>query len=200
MSDVLHRPSPPAQATVPGRHGDPGTEAPPATAAPDEPSTVHRTFAFLDVCGFTKYTEQHGPFEAVRMLRTFRDLARVVAARRGVRIAKWLGDGVMFVGVDAGPVAATAVELTSRSEAEGIALRGGVASGSCLLFEGDDYIGRCVNLASRLSDVAKGGEVLADANTASLAPDWVRVGRPRSHRIQGFGRVHDITSLGTEPS
>ena len=120
------------------------------------------------------------------MLRTFRDLARVVAARRGVRIAKWLGDGVMLVGVDAGPVSATAVELTSRIEAEGIALRGGVASGSCLLFEGDDYIGRCVNLASRLSDVAKGGEVLADANTASLAPDWVRVGRPRSRRIHGL--------------
>ncbi|MEL7208196.1 MAG: adenylate/guanylate cyclase domain-containing protein [Actinomycetota bacterium] len=199
MSDLLSRARPTVQATVPGRHGDPGTEAPPGRYAIDEPSTVHRSFAFLDVCGFTKYTEKHGNLEAVRMLRTFRDVARVVAARRGVRIAKWLGDGVMMVGVDAGPVAATAVELTRRIDEEGISLRGGVASGSCLLFEGDDYIGRCVNLASRLSDAAGPGEVLADANTASLAPDWVEVGKPRSRRIHGFGKIDDISALGVQP-
>jgi class 3 adenylate cyclase len=196
MTDLLNRPNLPVQDTMPGRHGDPGTEAPPAQSTVDEPSTVHRSFAFLDVCGFTKYTERCGNLEAIGLLRTFRELTRDVAARRGVRIAKWLGDGVMLVSVDAGPVAATAVELSSRIEAEGIALRGGVASGSCLLFEGDDYIGRCVNMASRLSDVAGPGEVLSDGNTASLAPDWVSVGRPRSHRIHGFGKVGDISSLG----
>lgn len=196
MTDLLHHPVPHAAEAPLGRHGDPGIEAPPGGTGADEPSTVHRSFAFLDVCGFTKYTAKHGNLEAVRLLRTFRDLTRVVAARRGVRIAKWLGDGVMLVGVDAGPVAATAVELSSRIDAEGIALRGGVASGSCLLFEGDDYIGRCVNLASRLSDAASAGEVLADANTASLAPDWVDVSKPRSHRIHGFGKITDISSLG----
>ena len=195
MTDLLNRPRPPVQDAMPNRHEDPGIEAPPGQSSADEPSTVHRSFAFLDVCGFTKYTEKHGNLEAVRMLRTFRDLTRVIAARRGVRIAKWLGDGVMLVGVDAGPVLAAAVELTSRIEAEGIELRGGVASGSCLLFEGDDYIGRCVNLASRLSDAAGPSEVLADVNTASLAPAWVEVGRPRSHRIHGFGKVPDITTL-----
>jgi class 3 adenylate cyclase len=198
MTDLLNRPHRPVPATPPGRQGDPGVEAPPGHLSTDEQSTVHRSFAFLDVCGFTKYTEKHGHLEAVRLLRTFRDLTRVVTARRGVRIAKWLGDGVMLVGVDAGPVAATAVELSSRIDDEGIALRGGVASGSCLLFEGDDYIGRCVNLASRLSDVASAGEVLADANTASLAPEWVDVGRPRAQRIQGFGKVPDISSLGVQ--
>jgi class 3 adenylate cyclase len=200
MSDLLNRPHLPEQGAHPGRSGDPGTEAPSACLAADEPSTVHRSFAFLDVCGFTKYTEKHGHLDAMRMLRTFRDLTRVVAARRGVRIAKWLGDGVMLVGVDAGPVAATAVELSSRIDAEGIALRGGVASGSCLLFEGDDYIGRCVNLASRLSDAASAGEVLADANTASLAPEWMSVGRPKTYRIHGFGKVADIATLGVDVS
>jgi class 3 adenylate cyclase len=198
MSDLLNHPGLPTPAPIPARPGDPGVEAPPGALATDEPSTVHRSFAFLDVCGFTKYTEKHGHLEAVRMLRTFRDLTRVVAARRGVRIAKWLGDGVMLVGVDAGPVAATAVELSRRTKDEDIAVRGGVASGSCLLFEGDDYIGRCINLASRLSDAASAGEVLADANTASLAPEWISVGRPRARRIQGFGKVHDITSLGAD--
>jgi class 3 adenylate cyclase len=200
MTDLLNRPHLPIPETAPGRLADPGIEAPPGDLDTEEPSTVHRSFAFLDVCGFTKYTEKHGNLEAVRMLRTFRDLARTVAARRGVRIAKWLGDGVMIVGVDAGPVLAATVELCSRIDEEGIALRGGVASGSCLLFEGDDYIGRCVNLASRLSDTASAGEVLADVNTASLAPDWVSVGRPRSRRIHGFGKVTNLVSLGVDLS
>jgi class 3 adenylate cyclase len=47
-----------------------------------------------------------------------------------------------------------------------------------------------------LSDAAGPGEVLADANTASLAPDWVDVGKARSRRIHGFGKVEDIFSLG----
>jgi class 3 adenylate cyclase len=200
MTDLLNRPHLSVPETAPGRLADPGIEAPPGNLDNEEPSTVHRSVAFLDVCGFTRYTEKRGNLEAVRMLRTFRDLARLVAARRGVRIAKWLGDGVMLVGVDGGPVVAAAVELTSRIEDEGIALRGGVASGSCLLFEGDDYIGRCINLASRLSDAASPGEVLADTNTASLAPEWVSVGRPRSRRIHGFGKVSDITALGVELS
>jgi adenylate cyclase len=195
MTDLLPRPQGPAAATVPSRLGDPGIEAPPGPWVADEPSTVHRSFAFLDVCGFTKYTAKYGNHQAVRLLRTFRDITRVVASRRGVRIAKWLGDGVMLVGVDAGPVAATAVELSNRIDQEGISLRAGVASGSCLLFEGDDYIGRCVNLASRLSDAAGPGDVLADANTASLAPDWVDVGRPKAHRIHGFGKIEGISSL-----
>lgn len=195
MSDLLNRPRPDSQATPLGRPGDPGIEAPPGPMSADEPSTVHRSFGFIDVCGFTKYTKENGNHEAVRLLRTFRDTTRAIAARRGVRVAKWLGDGVMLVGVDAGPVAATAVELNDRIEHEGIHLRGGLASGSCLLFEGDDYIGRCINLASRFSDAAGPGEVLADANTASLAPDWVAVSKARSRRIHGFGKVEDIFSL-----
>ena len=72
----------------------------------------------------------------------------------------------MLVGVDAGPMTAMAVELSDRIESEGIGLRAGVATGSCLLFEGDDYIGHPVNLASRLSDAAGEGEVLAYCDSA----------------------------------
>lgn len=195
MTDLIHRAPPPAPGVGTARSSDPGTEEPPGRTTADEPSPVHRAIAFLDICGFTRYTQENGNHQAVRLLRTFRDLTRDIAARRGVRVAKWLGDGVMLVGVEAGPVAATAVELNSRLVDEGISLRGGVASGSCLLFEGDDYIGRCVNLASRLSDSASPGEVLADADTASLAPEWVEVGRPRARRIHGFGKVRDTFRL-----
>ena len=128
-------------------------------------------------------------------MATFRSSAREIAARRGVRIAKWLGDGVMFVSVEAGPLLATTVELTSRMRSTGMDLRSGVATGSCLLFEADDYIGHSVNLASRLCDLAGPGEVLADENTATLAPGWVRVGPPRRKRLPGVGKVEGICTL-----
>ena len=173
-----------------------GTDLPPLDAA--DPSPVHRAFGFADICGFTVYLEREGPLAAVRLVSTFRASAREIAARRGVRIAKWLGDGVMFVSVEAGPLLATTVELTSRMKTTGMDLRTGVATGSCLLFEADDYIGHSVNLASRLCDLAGPGEVLADENTATLAPDWVQVGPPRRKRLPGVGKVEGICTLRFE--
>ena len=79
-----------------------GTDLPPVDAA--DPAPVHRAFGFADICGFTAYLECEGPLAAVRQLSTFRAAAREIAARRGVRIAKWLGDGVMFVSAEAGPL------------------------------------------------------------------------------------------------
>ena len=170
-----------------------GTDAPPQEAS--DPAPVHRTFGFSDICGFTAYLEEEGPLAATRLVSAFRSSTREIAARRGVRIAKWLGDGVMLVSVEAGPLLATSVELTARTASTGLDLRSGVATGSCLLFEADDYIGHAVNLASRLCDLAGPGEVLADENTATLAPDWVEVGPPRRKRLPGVGRVEGICSL-----
>lgn len=170
-----------------------GTDLP--SAAVGEPSAVHRAFAFSDICGFTTYLEREGAHAAVRLLSSFRATAREVAARRGVRIAKWLGDGVMFVSVDGGPLIATAVELSGRLHSTGLHLRTGIATGSSLLFEADDYIGHPVNLAARLCDLSGPGEVLADENTATLAPSWVRVGRPCVKRLPGVGKVRGICAL-----
>ncbi|MET0160246.1 MAG: adenylate/guanylate cyclase domain-containing protein [Acidimicrobiales bacterium] len=170
-----------------------GTHVPPTEAA--DPSPVHRAFGFSDICGFTAYLEREGPLAAVRLVSAFRSSAREIAARRGVRVAKWLGDGVMFVSVEAGPQLATSVELTNRMATTGLHLRSGVATGSCLLMEADDYIGHSVNLAARLCDLAGPGEVLADENTATLAPDWVEVGPPRRERLPGVGKVEGICSL-----
>jgi predicted PurR-regulated permease PerM len=43
----------------------------------------------------------------VRALEVFRSAVKEVAGRRGVRVAKWLGDGVLLVGVKPGPIVAT---------------------------------------------------------------------------------------------
>jgi class 3 adenylate cyclase len=74
-------------------------------------------------------------------------------------------------------------------------VRAGIASGECLLFEGDDYIGRPVNLAARLSDQARPGQILADCEVALMAPGWVEVLDRGTRRIKGFGRVRDVREV-----
>ena len=75
---------------------------------------VDRTFAFVDLCGFTAFTEAHGDDEAVAVLTGFRGAVRSIAADFGVRVAKWLGDGVMIVSGDGVAVVASVLELQQR--------------------------------------------------------------------------------------
>lgn len=117
---------------------------------------VDRTFAFIDLSGFTRYTETEGDGAATEVLRTFREVVRDAASSRGVRIAKWLGDGAMLVGVESRPVVEAVVDIERRvREADGaLPLRAGISGGPVILFEGDDYIGHAVNMAARLCDEA----------------------------------------------
>lgn len=130
---------------------------------------VTRSIGFVDLSGFTKYTENQGDEAAVQALMFFRAVTREVCARHGVRIAKWLGDGAMLVGVEAEDLAESMTEMRrifSESDSP-LPLRAGVATGEVILFEGDDYIGSIVNLASRLSDWAQPGQLLAPAEFVS---------------------------------
>ena len=137
---------------------------------------VHRHFAFIDLGGFTAYTEAHGDQEAVWVLGLFRWHVREVTTRRGVRVAKWLGDGAMLVSVDDTPLVEAVIEIERRvDEGESpLVLRGGLAGGDVILMEGDDYIGHSVNLAARLGQVAQPHEILAVPEMAAAAPPWVR--------------------------
>ena len=123
---------------------------------------VPRTFAFVDLSGFTNYTAAFGDDAAGRILSAFRTIVREVATERGVRIAKWLGDGCMIVAVEQIDAIAFALELEHRAAdvCAPLSLRVGIATGYALLFEGDDYIGSAVNMAARLCDVAGPFEVL----------------------------------------
>ena len=80
----------------------------------DDLRRVDRTFAFIDLSGFTAFTDAEGDGAAVRVLEEFRRTVRWVVARRGVRIAKWLGDGAMLVGVDPEQPVEAVVEIEAR--------------------------------------------------------------------------------------
>lgn len=136
-----------------------------AATAADQSSDnrVQRTFAFVDLSGFTAYTDTEGDQAAVSLLREFRARVREIAAERSVRIAKWLGDGAMMVAVEPETITEAIVDLEDAMNSSGLPLllRCGLASGPVILFEGDDYIGLAVNMAARLCSMAEPGEVLA---------------------------------------
>ena len=130
---------------------------------------VHRCFAFVDMCGFTRMNDTLGDDEAVEVLAAFRALVRRLAPDHGIRVAKWFGDGCMFVSTEIQPIVAGMLDLTAQLERADIVLplRIGIASGPVILFEGDDFIGMAINLASRLCDAAGPGEILASPEVAA---------------------------------
>ena len=97
-------------------------------------------------------------------------------------MGKWLGDGCMFVGTEVRPVVETVLDLTERMENASIVLplRIGIATGKVIVFEGDDYIGMAINLASRLCDAAAPGEILANDEVVQSA--WRRLPRRTTRR------------------
>jgi class 3 adenylate cyclase len=163
---------------------------------------VPRTFCFVDLTGFTNYTAEHGDDAAAKLLSAFRAVAREVASARGVRVAKWLGDGLMVVAVEQTDAVAFALDLERQASecCAPLALRTGIASGYALLFEGDDYIGSAVNLASRLCDAAGSGEVLLPADQLSDIPAGVVAAHAASVKLPGFAEPIDVVELSGEPA
>jgi adenylate cyclase len=149
---------------------------------------VLRTFSFVDLSGFTRFTDIHGDDEAVAVLSCFRSVVRSIGSDFGVRIAKWLGDGAMFVAVDGAALVDGVLELESRLQREEmpLPLRAGLATGNVILFEGDDYTGHPVNLAARLCDLASPYEVLVTEGVAAFAPDGVHLQPVGEREIAGL--------------
>jgi adenylate cyclase len=165
---------------------------------------VHRSFAFVDVSGFSALTEHEGDEHAVDVLTAFRALLRDICSRRGVRIAKWLGDGVMLVCVETAPLLAAIIELhyvvcTVSSPAQNVSIRTGVTQGDVILMEGDDYIGHCVNVAARLCDLAQGGQILADPSVLHELPRWGVLLEQREVTLRGLEKPVPTTVLGMAP-
>jgi class 3 adenylate cyclase len=150
---------------------------------------IDRAFAFVDLCGFTDYVDTNGDEAAIEQLEVLRSTVRRVASRCGVRIDKWLGDGAMLVGTHIGPLLTAVVMIKERMDDEESALgvRAGVARGLVILHEGDNYVGRAVNLAARLCDHAQPSEILASVDGLELPAD-VQAGPPESVHIKGLHR------------
>jgi adenylate cyclase len=107
-----------------------------------------------------------------------------------VRLVKMIGDAAMLVSADNEALLDSSLGLIDAAEEQGDgfpSLRAGVARGAALSRAGDWY-GRPVNLASRISAVARPGSVLCAAEVRDVAPDayrWSYAGRRRLRGIKG---------------
>jgi adenylate cyclase len=86
---------------------------------------------------------------------------------------KWLGDGVMFYFPDPSAAVLTALDLVEQTPgAVDVRARVGVDAGR-VVFRDGDYFGRTVNIASRIADYARPGEVLV---SDEVKQHWSRDG------------------------
>ncbi len=178
----------------------------------DDPLKSHRreiTVVFLDLRGFTAFTETADPEEVMGVLQEYHhEMGRVIMAHNGT-IEHFAGDGIMIFFND--PVvienpAAQAVHMAIRMQADfarlaqiwkkrgydldlGIGIAQGYATLGTIGFEGRrDYgaIGSVTNLAARLCSDAKAGQILVSQRVFGFVEDLVAAEPVGELSIKGF--------------
>jgi adenylate cyclase len=159
-------------------------------------SRLHRPPAvcFLDITGYTRLTEERGDEAAADLAARLARLVQRSSQEHGGKPVKWLGDGVMFYFREPGGAVLAALDMV-----EGVAshdlppARVGLHAGPVVFQEGD-YFGRTVNLAARIADYARPGEVVVSqevVDTADGAPvSFIEIGPVELKGVTGALRLH----------
>lgn len=163
-----------------------------AGIGPSTPGTVTGAVGFVDLVGFTALAKDLEGDDLGDLVARFADVAHDSVVEQGGRVVKTIGDEVMFVSDTASAAASIALMLAERSAQDDLlpSVRSGVGYGQLLAREGD-YFGPVVNQASRLTGIARPGEVLVSSElAAALAPVAGIVARRRGvRRLRDIGRV-----------
>ena len=146
---------------------------------------------FADLVGFTRLGEQVGAADLGAVARRFRVLATEVA-EPPVSLIKMIGDAAMLVSPEPKPLLEAALYLVAETDREHLPeLKAGVALGEALNRWGDWY-GAPVNLASRVTAIARPASVLASVEVRDATLDsfsWSFAGR---HKMKGIGGVVEL--------
>ena len=155
---------------------------------PTKPMAV----GFADLVGFTALSQQVSDSELARVVDRFEALAFDQVAVHGGRVAKMIGDEVMFVVDDLPAALETALALAEAYADDEILsdVRVGLSWGDVLAREGD-YYGPVVNLASRIVNIAlPGAVVISEPVHAAVQHDPQYVFHAlRQRNLKDIGRV-----------
>ncbi len=161
-----------------------------------DPHTTDVTVGFADIVGFTALSNELTREKIGDLVELFEARCGDVIAASGGRLVKSMGDAVLFLNEDA---------LGAFETAEGIIkvvgrdkrmpdVRIGLATGSVVMRLGDVF-GPPVNLAARLTAVARRNRVIVDRDTADLLPPDHIETRPLPARpMRGFGVMEPLTA------
>jgi adenylate cyclase len=166
----------------------------------DEPAT-EATVGFADLVSFTALSNELGENELGELVEIFETRCSDVIADHNGRVIKTLGDSVLFLETDpvqAIDIALDIITVVGRDDRLPD-VRLGIATGPVVLRMGDVY-GPPVNLAARLTGVARRNRVIIDQRTAELLPAADFETRPLPARpLRGFGDVEPVTVRRTRP-
>jgi adenylate cyclase len=137
--------------------------------------------AFVDLVASTAWTEVLGPGEHSEALRRFEMHSAALAANRGARLVKLIGDEAMFVADDPAVLCTVALEICEMARADPVLpqARGAVGFGTLTARDGD-YFGPLVNVVARASK-------LAVPNGIVVTPEAVGFLDPASWLTQPIG-------------
>ena len=144
-----------------------------ASGGQSELGETELTVVFTDLVGFSAWALDAGDEAATEMLRGVDAVLAPAMEGHGGRIVKRLGDGVMVTFLD--PADAVAAALEAQSEVAALEVGGfrpSMRAGAHLGHPrrvGRDYVGIDVNIAARVTQAAKGGELLVSG------PLWERL-------------------------
>jgi adenylate cyclase len=165
-----------------------------ALVGQDDDVATHQgqVVGFADMVGFTSFTRRSTEAELASVVDRFDALTTEVVAEHHGRIVKMIGDEVLFVADRPDDGAEIALVLLERAEQDEQLpqLRAGLARGRVLSRFGDIY-GSVVNVASRLTSIARPGSVLIDRELAEALDGnpafTLRQRRPVS--VRGYNRL-----------
>lgn len=184
-----------------------------AQVDPDLPEYRHQTspdgmmtIVFTDIEGSTELMERLGEEAWLEIIRAHNKLVRRVVVKCGGDVAKSQGDGFLLVFASAGSALACAVELqraVSRfnhaNRGTSLRLRIGVHTGNVFELE-QDFFGRTVILAARITGRAHGGQVLvseASKEYTQRLGQWKYLA-PASLKLKGLAGPERVYSLAWE--
>jgi adenylate cyclase len=158
---------------------------------------LHRPPAvcFLDVTGYTRLTEERGDEAAADIAARLATLVRRASQEHGGQPVKWLGDGVMFYFPDPGASVVAALDMSEAMEMHALPpAHVGIHAGPVVIHLGD-YFGRTVNVAARIADYARPGEVLVSQQVVEAAEGapvaFSEVGDTELKGVSGTVRLHE---------
>ena len=156
----------------------------------DRPPAV----CFLDLTGYTRLTEERGDEAAADLAARLARLVRRSAQEHDGMPVKWLGDGVMFYFREPADAVLAALEMAEVVGSHGLPpAHVGIHAGP-VVFQDGDYFGRTVNLAARIAEYARPGEVLVSQEVVDAAEGgpvtFTEIGPVELKGVPGTLRLH----------
>jgi adenylate cyclase len=157
--------------------------------------TEEVAIAFADLVDYTKLGGSLAPEDVGRIAGRLTELS-VRSVRRPALLVKTIGDAAMFVSPDPGVLVDVCLRLIGCIQAEGEefpAVRVGMAFGPATT-RGGDWFGAPVNLASRVTGVAKPGTLYATEEVQRRTEDrsWDRKRKRGLRGVDGRVRLFEL--------